>query len=76
MVVNIPKLGVSMTEGTVAQWLVDDGGRAEAGQPLYVLETDKVENEIDAPTSGTVRHLVRVGETLPVGTPIAEIAEG
>jgi pyruvate/2-oxoglutarate dehydrogenase complex dihydrolipoamide acyltransferase (E2) component len=69
----VPRLGFSMTEGTLVDWLVPDGGTVEAGQPLYTLESDKVENEIEAPVSGIVRHLASPGETLPVGTPLAEI---
>ena len=46
--INIPKLGVSMTEGTLVEWLVSDGDQVSEGQPLYVIETDKVENEVEA----------------------------
>ena len=53
--INIPKLGVSMTEGTLVEWLVADGDEVSEGQPLYVIETDKVENEVEATASGTVR---------------------
>ena len=41
--VRLPRLGVSMTEGTVSQWLVEDGMTVSAGDQLYVLETDKVD---------------------------------
>ena len=50
--VCIPKLGIGMTEGALTQWLVTDGDRVEAGTPLYVLETDKVENEVEAVVGG------------------------
>ena len=73
MEIRIPKLGVAMTEGTVAQWLVEDGAAVAAGEPLYILETDKVENEIDSPTAGVVRIVATPGEVYDVGTLIATI---
>ena len=50
--INIPKLGVSMTEGTLVEWLVQDGDEVAAGQVLYRIETDKVENDVEAPVAG------------------------
>ena len=73
MDVNIPRLGVAMTEGVLVEWLVDDGAAVDAGTPMYRLETDKVENEIEAPAAGTVRRLAEAGETYPVGTIVARI---
>jgi pyruvate/2-oxoglutarate dehydrogenase complex dihydrolipoamide acyltransferase (E2) component len=69
----IPKLGVSMTEGTLVEWMVADGETVAAGQILYRLETDKVENDIEAPVSGTVHITSEEGETYPVGTLIGSI---
>ena len=48
-----------MTEATLAQWLVEDGARVDQDQPVYVLETDKVETVITAPRSGVLH---RIGE--------------
>lgn len=73
--VNVPKLGISMTEATIVEWLVPDGGVVERGQPLYLLETDKVEAEIESPATGAVRHIGETGVTYPVGTLVGEIAE-
>ncbi len=69
----IPRLAVSMTEGTITEWLVEDGATVTAGQPIYVLETDKTESEIEAPTTGVLRIEADAGEALEVGTPIGEI---
>ena len=69
----IPRLAVSMTEGTIAEWLVDDGETVGAGQPLYRLETDKTDAEIESPASGILRIEAEAGELLEVGTPIGEI---
>lgn len=71
--INVPRLGFSMTEGTLTEWIVPDGGRAQEGEALYIIETDKVENEVAAPATGTLRHLAAPGETLDVGAPLAEI---
>jgi len=71
--ISIPKLGVSMTEGTLVEWLVADGAQVQAGEPLYRLETDKVENDVEAPVAGTVRATGVEGETYEVGTQVGTI---
>lgn len=63
----LPKLGFSMTEGQLAEWLVADGGEVVEGQPLFALESDKSTNEVEAPASGTLRILKQPGETYEVG---------
>lgn len=71
---TIPKLQMSSTEGTLAEWLVDDGATVEEGQAIYALETDKSVQEITAPASGKLTQKAAAGETYPVGTEIGEIA--
>jgi pyruvate/2-oxoglutarate dehydrogenase complex dihydrolipoamide acyltransferase (E2) component len=71
--VLLPKLGFSMNEGSVAKWLVPEGGTVTEGQPLYVLESDKSSQEIEAPASGSLRVVAALGETYEVGTLLAEI---
>ena len=73
--INVPKLGVSMTEGTIIEWLVADGQQVDASQPIYRLETDKVENDVEAPVAGTVRITGEVGEIYAVGETIGEIED-
>lgn len=70
---SIPKLAVSMTEGTITEWLVASGETVSAGQAIYRLETDKTETEIEAPVAGVLHIEAHAGEALPVGTPVAEI---
>ena len=65
--INIPKLGVSMTEGTLVEWLGSGGQSVQAGL------RDKVENVIEAPVAGTVRLSGVEGETYEVGTQIGSI---
>ncbi len=62
-----------MEEGTLQEWLVDDGASVTEGDPLYLLETDKVENEIAAPSTGVLRQTGVPGETYPVGEEIGQI---
>jgi pyruvate/2-oxoglutarate dehydrogenase complex dihydrolipoamide acyltransferase (E2) component len=71
--IRIPKLGISMTEAVLNQWLVEDGAAVQAGTPLYEIEMDKSTNEIEAPASGTLRIIGEVGETYEVGNVIATI---
>jgi len=70
---KIPQAGVAVTEGTIARWLVGEGDRVVEGQPLYVLETDKVEIEVESPASGTAHLLGEPGATYLVGTDIGYI---
>ncbi len=71
--VLLPKLGFSMNEGVLAEWLVADGGAAVEGQPLYALESDKSVQEVESPATGKLRILKQVGETYEVGTVLAII---
>ena len=72
--VILPKLGFSMNEGTLAEWLVADGGAVKEGEPLFALESDKSTQEVDAPASGTLKILKQPGETYEVGTVLGEIS--
>jgi pyruvate/2-oxoglutarate dehydrogenase complex dihydrolipoamide acyltransferase (E2) component len=69
----LPKLGFSMTEALIAEWLVADGAAVSEGDPLYLLEADKSTNEVEAPASGTLRIIAEVGETYDVGTVLGRI---
>jgi len=62
-----------MTEAKLVDWLVADGATAEAGKPLYVIESDKAESEVESPATGTLRILKPVDEVYPVGELIGEI---
>lgn len=71
--VKLPKLGESVAEGTVNRWYVPDGGYVKADAPLFEMGSEKSTEDIPAPASGVVKHLVKEGETLPVGSPVAQI---
>ena len=67
----MPKLGLTMEEGTVLEWLVDDGAAVEPGTPVLRIETDKVESDVEAVGSGRLHRLVEVGTTHACGAVIA-----
>lgn len=72
-ILTIPKLQMSTTEGTLAEWLVEDGAIVAEGQAIYSLETDKSVQDIEAPVAGKLTQKVAAGETYDVGTEIGEI---
>ncbi|RJG02547.1 dihydrolipoamide acetyltransferase family protein [Noviherbaspirillum sedimenti] len=68
----MPKLGLTMTEGLVAEWCVAPGDSVKQGDIIFVVETEKVANEITADDDGVMGEiLVPVGETVLVGTIVA-----
>lgn len=69
----LPKIGFSMAEGQVAEWLVRDGDEVSEGQPLFSLEADKSTNEVEAPVSGILRIVAVPGETYEVGAVLGYI---
>ena len=69
----LPKLGFSMNEGQIAEWLVADGAQVTEGQPLYLIEADKSTNEVESPATGTLSIEAEAGETYDVGTVIGYI---
>lgn len=69
----LPKIGFSMSEGAIAEWLVADGSAVTEGQPLFTVESDKSTNEVEAPASGTLEIFEEAGQTFDVGTVIGII---
>lgn len=69
----LPKIGFSMNEGTVSEWLVADGEAVTEGQALFLLEADKSANEVESPASGTLRIQAEAGGTYEVGTVLGVI---
>jgi len=75
-VVKMPKLGFDMAEGKLIRWLVAESETIQKGQVLAEIETDKATVEVEAPAGGRVhKHLVAEDTFVPVGRPIAIIAE-
>src|ERR671927_1592573 len=74
--VEVPALGESITEGTLAQWLKRPGEAVAVDEPIASLETDKVSVEVPSPIAGVLtEQLVKEGDTVAVGAPIARIDE-
>jgi len=74
--VTMPKLGFDMAEGTLVRWVKAEGEAVNRGEVLAEIETDKATVEVESGFSGIVhRHLVEQGAIVPVGAPIAIIAE-
>jgi pyruvate dehydrogenase E2 component (dihydrolipoamide acetyltransferase) len=73
-VVTMPKLGETVTEGTVGGWRKQVGDSVEFDDPLFEVSTDKVDSEIPSPYDGVILEImVPEGETVPVGTPLVRI---
>ena len=72
--IAMPRLGMTMEEGTVVEWPIPIGGHVEKGETVLIIETEKAESEIEATVSGTLRHVyTEPGETLPCGALLAAI---
>ena len=66
--IMMPKWGLAMEEGMVAEWLVEVGAEVTAGQEVVEIETSKITNVFESPVAGPLRRqVVQVGETVPVG---------
>ena len=75
-IVEMPKLGFDMAEGTLASWVKKEGEHIEKGDVLAEIETDKATIQVESSFSGTIlKELLEANTTVPVGTPIAVIGE-
>ena len=75
--VTMPRLGESVSEGTVTRWLKAEGDHVDADEPLLEVSTDKVDTEIPSPASGVLSSIkVAEDETVDVGTELALIDDG
>ena len=73
---EIPKWGLSMEEGTIAQWLIEEGTQFSKGQEICEIETTKIVNVLEAPFDGLLRKIIaKDGDTLVVGGVIAICAD-
>lgn len=73
---GMPKWGLSMTEGTVVQWLVEEGAELQNGDEVVEVESEKINNAVEAPKAGVLRRRVaKEGDVLPVGGLLGVIAD-
>ncbi|CAM2839733.1 MULTISPECIES: dihydrolipoamide acetyltransferase family protein [Staphylococcus] len=74
MEIKMPKLGESVHEGTIEQWLVNEGDQIEEYDPLCEVITDKVTAEVPSSYTGTITKIIaQAGETIEVGAVICEM---
>lgn len=73
--IYLVKVGMNMTEGIVEEWCIADGEPVQQGDLLYRLETEKVNLDVDAETSGIVKHVVAEGVTMKPGDVVGYIYE-
>lgn len=72
----MPKLGLTMTEGTVEHWFVNEGDEVQAGDAVAEISSEKLTSEVVAPESGTIIKIVaQVGDVVPSKAPIAYIGK-
>jgi pyruvate/2-oxoglutarate dehydrogenase complex dihydrolipoamide acyltransferase (E2) component len=73
--IRIPRVSVAVSEAELVQLLVENGEHVEEGMPLYVIATDKAEQEIEAGASGTVHWTAETGGTYDIGVQIGVIRQ-
>ncbi len=73
MKVIMPQIGMTMIEGTILEWCKSDGEHIEKGENMLEIGTEKLSSTIEAPESGTLKIIAKVGDIIPCGEEIAEI---
>ena len=72
----MPKLGMTMEEGTIIEWPLSVGDSVEKGDTVLIIESEKAEVEIEAPASGIFRHVyIEEDDTVPCGTLLGAITD-
>lgn len=72
--VYMPKFGMTMTAGLIAEWLFAEGEHVERGKPIALVETEKVQTELEAPATGVLADIrFQDGAEAPVGEIIAHV---
>ena len=72
----MPQLGLTMEEGSVSSWLKEPGDWVEKGDPLFTVETDKIEMEVESMGKGYLGTIqVEIGLKVPVGTLLAMLTD-
>mgnify|MGYP001638044522 FL=1 len=74
-IIIMPKLGFNMDEGKLVEWYKNEGDAVKKGEPLFSVETDKTNMDIEATGDGVVKALlINAGDKIPVTLPIAVVA--
>ncbi len=72
-VIRIPRVSVAVSEAELIELLVENGQHVEEGTPIYVIATEKVEQEVEAGASGTVQWTGQIGTSYDIGAEIGVI---
>ncbi len=73
--VYMPRMGQTMTEGTIDKWLKKDGDLVSKGEEVVEITTDKVTTILESPKAGILQILIDESTTVPVGEIIGEIID-
>ena len=73
-IIRIPRVSVAVSEAELTDLLVEAGQHVDAGTPIYVIATEKAEQEIEAGASGTVQWTGQIGTTYDIGAQIGVIS--
>lgn len=73
--VYLPRLGQTMTEGSIDKWLKKDGDIVVKGEGIVEITTDKITTVIESPKSGVLQIMIDEGNTVPVGEVIGEVID-
>ncbi len=74
--ITMPELGQTVDEGTIVEWLVKPGDTVELGQPIFVVETDKANVDVESIAEGTLlKIVVPGGQTVETGTVLAWVGQ-
>jgi len=74
--ITVPKWGLTMTEGTVSEWLVREGAQVNVGDAVMDMETSKIVNTVESIVAGKLRRIVaNAGDTLEIGALLGVLAE-
>jgi pyruvate/2-oxoglutarate dehydrogenase complex dihydrolipoamide acyltransferase (E2) component len=74
-IIRIPRVSVAVAEAELTDLLVPAGQHVDEGTPIYVIATEKVEQEIEAGASGTVQWTGEIGTTYDIGAQIGVITQ-
>jgi len=75
--IYMPKFGMTMVTGLITEWLFAEGERVEQGKPIAMVETEKVQTELESPASGTLVEVTyHDADEAPVGEIIAYVDDG
>lgn len=74
--VNMPKLGLQMTSGVITEWLVKEGDTVRKGEPIFIIETDKIVSEVESTVSGTLlKIVVQAGDEAKIMEPCCYVGD-